>query len=66
MNNRLNGKLGSLVATGGGKIHTGLFGSQLHASDYVHQGIPCNHFSIRGLIGALHLQCSALAAQLTR
>jgi type I restriction enzyme, S subunit len=41
MSNSLNGKLGSIVAAGGGKIHTGPFGSQLHASDYVPQGIPC-------------------------
>ena len=34
-------KLGDLVASGGGKIHTGPFGSQLHASDYVAEGVPC-------------------------
>jgi len=41
MSNMINEKLGSLVASGGGKIHTGPFGSQLHASDYVVNGIPC-------------------------
>lgn len=34
-------KLGPLVKKGGGRIHTGPFGSQLHASDYVEFGIPC-------------------------
>ncbi len=41
MNDLINDQLGSLVAFGGGKIHTGPFGSQLHASDYVADGIPC-------------------------
>lgn len=34
-------KLGKILAEGGGKIQTGPFGSQLHASDYVDAGIPC-------------------------
>lgn len=34
-------KLGDIVKAGGGKIHTGPFGSQLHAADYVESGIPC-------------------------
>ena len=33
--------LGEIVASGGGKIQTGPFGSQLHASDYVEAGTPC-------------------------
>ncbi|WP_163372732.1 restriction endonuclease subunit S [Endozoicomonas acroporae] len=41
MSNWRSEKLGNLVASGGGKIHTGPFGSQLHASDYVDEGIPC-------------------------
>ncbi|MGR5194912.1 restriction endonuclease subunit S [Vibrio rotiferianus] len=41
MNNILSDNLGSLVKAGGGKIHTGPFGSQLHAADYVLEGIPC-------------------------
>src|SRR5437879_4706148 len=32
--------LGDLCAEGGGNIQTGPFGSQLHASDYVAEGIP--------------------------
>jgi type I restriction enzyme S subunit len=41
MNNWSTRKLGDIVKAGGGKIHTGPFGSQLHASDYVPSGIPC-------------------------
>lgn len=41
MNNTISELLGDLVKSGGGTIHTGPFGSQLHASDYVPQGIPC-------------------------
>lgn len=33
--------LGELIEQGNGKIQTGPFGSQLHASDYVDAGIPC-------------------------
>jgi type I restriction enzyme S subunit len=33
--------LGDVVDEGGGSIQTGPFGSQLHASDYVSEGIPC-------------------------
>lgn len=32
--------LGEVCARGGGDIQTGPFGSQLHASDYVQQGVP--------------------------
>jgi len=34
-------RLGDVVDEGGGSIQTGPFGSQLHASDYVAEGIPC-------------------------
>lgn len=33
--------LGKVLHAGGGKIQTGPFGSQLHASDYVASGVPC-------------------------
>ena len=41
MNKWSHTTLGKVVAAGGGKIQTGPFGSQLHASDYVEMGIPC-------------------------
>ena len=41
MSNQINSTLRDLVKAGGGIIHTGPFGSQLHAEDYVAQGIPC-------------------------
>jgi len=34
-------KLGKVITEGNGIIHTGPFGSQLHASDYVAEGVPC-------------------------
>ena len=33
--------LGKIISDGNGKFQTGPFGSQLHASDYVKDGIPC-------------------------
>ena len=33
--------LGKIISEGNGKFQTGPFGSQLHASDYVKDGIPC-------------------------
>ena len=41
MSSWINTTLGEMIATGNGKIQTGPFGSQLHASDYVEVGIPC-------------------------
>jgi type I restriction enzyme S subunit len=41
MSNWQKTTLGKVLHLGGGKIQTGPFGSQLHASDYVTSGIPC-------------------------
>ena len=41
MNNWDTIELGEILKSVGGKIHTGPFGSQLHASDYVDSGVPC-------------------------
>lgn len=41
MSNWQQTTLGKVLSAGGGKIQTGPFGSQLHASDYVASGIPC-------------------------
>jgi type I restriction enzyme S subunit len=41
MNDWLRTTLGEMISYGNGKIQTGPFGSQLHASDYVEDGIPC-------------------------
>ncbi|MBP6484353.1 MAG: restriction endonuclease subunit S [Rhodoferax sp.] len=41
MSEWLQTTLGRVLSSGGGKIQTGPFGSQLHASDYVESGIPC-------------------------
>lgn len=41
MSNWQQTTLGKVLNSGGGKIQTGPFGSQLHASDYVAAGIPC-------------------------
>lgn len=41
MNDWVTTTLGDVVTSGNGKIQTGPFGSQLHAADYVDDGIPC-------------------------
>jgi type I restriction enzyme S subunit len=41
MSNWVNTTLGEMISIGNGKIQTGPFGSQLHSSDYVENGIPC-------------------------
>ncbi len=41
MSNPINSTLGDLVKAGARIIHTGPFGSQLNAEDYVAQGIHC-------------------------
>ena len=40
MSDRLQTTLGDLVDSGEGFIQTGPFGSQLHARDYVEEGVP--------------------------
>lgn len=66
--------LGELCRAGGGDIQTGPFGSQLHASDYVADGIPCvmpqnigdNAIVERGIARIRQMDADRLARYLLR
>ena len=66
--------LGKIVAAGGGKIQTGPFGSQLHASDYVEAGVPCimpakmkdNRVDLSGIAYISHQDAERLSKHLVQ